>query len=383
MPMHSPFADIATAIDEMRSGRMIIVVDDEDRENEGDLTMAAEMVTPEAVNFMAKFGRGLICLAMTPQRLDFLGLGLMSAHNSSRFGTAFTESIDALGRGVTTGISAYDRSETIRCAIDPATEPADLGRPGHIFPLRAQPGGVLVRPGQTEAGVDLARLAGLKPAGVICEIMNDDGSMARVPDLVRFSSEHGMKMITVAELIRYRLEHDCVIHKTPSAMLPTKYGPLSVTVYGSDFDEEPHVALVFGEPGRSAQSPLVRLHSRGDGVSAAFLRIAAARGGVLIGRRSEICGPGEYRGEDHGVVGVFEQRPSAAIGGECRHADVLIAARILRDLGVDSIRLLSNSPEPVAGLCLGGVNVVEYVSLPAREPALASKREERMLIGAD
>ncbi len=222
MPMHSPFADIAMALDEMRAGRMIIVVDDEDRENEGDLTMAAEMITPEAVNFMAKFGRGLICLAMTAERLDFLGLGPMSAHNSSRFGTAFTESIDALGRGVTTGISAYDRSETIRCAIDPATDPADLGRPGHIFPLRAQPGGVLVRPGQTEAGVDLARLAGLTPASVICEIMNDDGSMARVPDLVRFSSEHGMKMITVAELIRYRVEHACAIHKTPSAMQPAQ-----------------------------------------------------------------------------------------------------------------------------------------------------------------
>ena len=211
MPTNYPFADIPTALDEMRAGHMIVVVDDEDRENEGDLTMAAEMITPEAVNFMARFGRGLICLAMTPERLDFLGLGPMSAHNSARFGTAFTESIDALGRGVTTGISAYDRAQTILCAIDPATHPAELGRPGHVFPLRAQPEGVLARPGQTEAAVDLARLAGLMPAGVICEIMNDDGSMARVPDLTRFCSEHGMKMITVEDLVRYRLEHESLL----------------------------------------------------------------------------------------------------------------------------------------------------------------------------
>jgi 3,4-dihydroxy 2-butanone 4-phosphate synthase / GTP cyclohydrolase II len=215
MPITNPFASIPTAICEMRAGRMVVVVDDEDRENEGDLTMAAEMITPEAVNFMAKFGRGLICLAMTAERLDFLGLGPMSAQNSSRFGTAFTESIDALGRGVTTGISAYDRAETILCAIDPATDPTELGRPGHVFPLRAQPGGVLARPGQTEAAVDLARLSGLTPAGVICEIMNDDGSMARIPDLVRFCREHGMRMITVEDLIRYRLEREFPVYQAP------------------------------------------------------------------------------------------------------------------------------------------------------------------------
>lgn len=208
MRSKSPFVDIASAIEEMRAGRMIVVVDDEDRENEGDLTMAAEMITPQAVNFMAKFGRGLICLAMTSERLDSLELGPMSVRNTSPFGTAFTESIDALGRGVTTGISAYDRAQTILCAIDPATDPAELGRPGHIFPLRAQPGGVLARPGQTEAAVDLARLAGLTPAGVICEIMNDDGSMARVPDLVRFCDDHGMKMVTVEDLILYRLKRE-------------------------------------------------------------------------------------------------------------------------------------------------------------------------------
>ncbi len=192
---------------------MVIVVDDEDRENEGDLTIAADHVTPEAINFMARFGRGLICLAMTPRRIDELGLSPMTRHNTARFGTAFTESIDALGRGVTTGISAYDRAETIRCAIDPATKPTDLGRPGHIFPLRAQENGVLARPGQTEAAVDLARFAGLSPAGVICEIMNDDGTMARVPDLVEFCKLHGLAMITVADMIRYRVANEQPAHQ--------------------------------------------------------------------------------------------------------------------------------------------------------------------------
>jgi 3,4-dihydroxy 2-butanone 4-phosphate synthase / GTP cyclohydrolase II len=203
----SAFTDISSAIEEIREGRMIVVVDDEDRENEGDLTIAAEKVTPEAINFMAKHGRGLICLAMTPERLEQLQLPQMTRKNTARFSTAFTESIDALGRGVTTGISSADRAETILCAIDPLTKPSDLGRPGHIFPLRAQEGGVLTRRGQTEAAVDLARLAGLTPAGVICEVMNDDGTMARVPDLARFCKEFDMKMIAIADLIEYRLAH--------------------------------------------------------------------------------------------------------------------------------------------------------------------------------
>jgi 3,4-dihydroxy 2-butanone 4-phosphate synthase / GTP cyclohydrolase II len=207
----SAFTDISSAIEEIRDGRMIVVVDDEDRENEGDLTIAAEKITPEAINFMAKHGRGLICLAMTPRRLDQLQLPQMTRKNTARFSTAFTESIDALGRGVTTGISSADRSETILCAIDPLTKPSDLGRPGHIFPLRAQEGGVLTRRGQTEAAVDLARLAGLTPAGVICEVMNDDGTMARVPDLARFCKEFDMKMIAIADLIEYRLAHHSAI----------------------------------------------------------------------------------------------------------------------------------------------------------------------------
>jgi 3,4-dihydroxy 2-butanone 4-phosphate synthase / GTP cyclohydrolase II len=207
MPVH-PFTDVESAINDIRSGRMVVVVDDEDRENEGDLTMAAEFITPEAVNFMAKFARGLVCLAMTAERLDYLRLPQMTRHNTSLFSTAFTESIDAVGRGVTTGISAYDRAATILCAVDPHTRPSDLARPGHVFPLRAQPGGVLTRRGQTEAAVDLSRLAGLTPAGVICEIMNYDGTMARVPDLIDFCRIHAMKMISVEQLIRYRLEND-------------------------------------------------------------------------------------------------------------------------------------------------------------------------------
>ena len=216
-----PFAKVESAIEDIRSGRMVVVVDDEDRENEGDLTMAADKITPEAINFMAKFARGLICLAMTSERLDYLRLPQMTRHNTSLFSTAFTESIDALGRGVTTGISAYDRAATILCAVDPHTRPSDLGRPGHVFPLRAQPGGVLTRRGQTEAAVDLSRLAGLTPAGVICEIMNYDGTMARVPDLADFCRIHNVKMISVEQLIRYRLENDREYDQNVVPAIPT------------------------------------------------------------------------------------------------------------------------------------------------------------------
>src|SRR6202034_2609147 len=232
MKVDKRFADIPRAIEDIRAGRMVVVVDDEDRENEGDLTIAAEKITPEAVNFMATHGRGLICLAITPERIDELCLHPMTAHNTARFGTAFTESIDALGRGVTTGISASDRAETILCAIDPATHPSELGRPGHVFPLRAQHGGVLVRAGQTEASVDLARLAGLTPAGVICEIMNDDGTMARVPDLIQFCKQHSLKMITVAELIHYRLLHERHIHRKDAALQTISLGEPSMATYG-------------------------------------------------------------------------------------------------------------------------------------------------------
>src|SRR5712675_2500707 len=240
------FADVPTAIEEIRAGRMIVVVDDEDRENEGDLTLAAEKVSPEAINFMAKFGRGLVCLTMTEERLDHLRIGPMTTENTSQYGTAFCEAIDAR-TGVTTGISAYDRARTIQVAIDPATQPADLARPGHVFPLRARKGGVLVRAGQTEASVDLARLAGMVPAGIICEIMKDDGSMARVPDLIGFCREHGLKMLTVAEVIRYRMEHERYIQRVGEALVATRFGEFRLIAYESEVDgNESHLALVRG-----------------------------------------------------------------------------------------------------------------------------------------
>ena len=241
------FADVPTAIEEIRAGRMIVVVDDEDRENEGDITLAAEKVTPEAINFMAKHGRGLVCLTMTEERLDHLRLGPMSAENTSQYGTAFCEAIDARV-GVTTGISAYDRARTIQVAIDPATQASDLARPGHVFPLRARKGGVLVRAGQTEASVDLARLAGLIPAGIICEIMKDDGTMARVPDLIEFCRQHDMKMLTVAELIRYRMAHERYVHRVGEALVDTRFGEFRLIAYESEVDGgESHVALIRGD----------------------------------------------------------------------------------------------------------------------------------------
>ena len=247
MSLQPAFATVPEAIEEMRAGRMIVVVDDEDRENEGDLTLAAEKVTPEAINFMAKYGRGLVCLSMTEERLEHLRIGPMTAENTSQYGTAFCEAIDAR-QGVTTGISAYDRARTIQVAIDPATKPTDLARPGHVFPLRARKGGVLVRAGQTEAAVDLARLAGMIPAGIICEIMKDDGSMARVPDLTEFCREHNLKMLTVAELIRYRMAHERYVHRVGEALIDTQFGEFRLIAYTSEVDGgESHVALVKGE----------------------------------------------------------------------------------------------------------------------------------------
>src|SRR5450432_2043560 len=263
--MHSEaFTTVPEAIEEIRAGRMIIVVDDEDRENEGDLTLAAEFVTPEAINFMAKFGRGLICLTLTEERADALRLGPMTQDNTSRFGTAFTESIEAR-EGVTTGISAADRAHTIRVAISPGSTAHDLARPGHVFPLRARRGGVLVRAGQTEASVDLARLAGLVPAGVICEIMKDDGTMARVPDLIEFCAEHGLKMMTVADLIRYRRQNERYIYRVAESMVPTQYGDFRMIAYESEVDGgESHLALVRGDVSAQtgAEPVLVRVHSR-------------------------------------------------------------------------------------------------------------------------
>src|SRR6202163_653451 len=255
------FADGPTAIEEIRAGRMIVVVDDEDRETEGDLTLAAERVTPEAINFMAKYGRGLVCLTMTEERLEHLRIGPMSAENTSQYGTAFCEAIDARV-GVTTGISAYDRARTIQVAIDPATQASDLARPGHVFPLRARKGGVLVRAGHTEASVDLARLAGLVPAGIICEIMRDDGTMARVSDLIEFCKLHDLKLLTVAELIRYRMQHERHVHRVGEAQMPTAHGEFRMIAYESEVDGgESHMALVRGDIENGDQPVLVRMHS--------------------------------------------------------------------------------------------------------------------------
>src|SRR5690349_24914580 len=255
-----PFATIPEAIEEIRAGRMLVVVDDEDRENEGDLTMAAQFVTPEAINFMALHGRGLICLSLAPERCDQLHLPLVSPMNTSRFGTAFCESIDA-AEGVTTGISAADRARTINIAMRSGTKPSDLARPGHVFPLRAREGGVLVRAGQTEAAVDLARLAGLEPGGVICEIMNEDGSMARVPQLAEFCARHGLKMISVADLIRYRMKHERFVRRAAEGCMDTEAGEFRTVAYASDLNPEYHLALVRGEvAGR--ENVLVRMHSR-------------------------------------------------------------------------------------------------------------------------
>jgi len=261
MSPQAPFTHVPTAIEEIRQGRMIIIVDDEDRENEGDLMLAAEKVTPEAINFMAKYGRGLICLTLTEERLEHLRIGPMSAENTSSYGTAFCEAIDAR-EGVTTGISAYDRARTILVAIDPATRPADLARPGHVFPLRARKGGVLVRAGQTEASVDLTRMAGLVPAGIICEIMKEDGTMARVPDLIEFCKTHAMKMLTVAEVIRYRMQHERYVHRVGEALVNTRYGEFRVIAYASEVEGgDSHLALLRGDFDKGQEPVLVRMHA--------------------------------------------------------------------------------------------------------------------------
>ncbi len=372
-----PFASVPEAIEEIRAGRMLIVVDDEDRENEGDLTAAAETVTPEMVNFMAKYGRGLICLTLTADRCDELHLPLLAARNTSQFGTAFCETIDAR-EGTTTGISAADRARTIRIAIDPKTRPADLARPGHVFPLRARDGGVLVRAGQTEASVDLARLAGLNPAGVICEVMNDDGTMARSPELVEFCRHHGLKMISVAELIRYRLANERFIRRVAEGCLQTEFGQFRTILYASSTDPETHLALVHGEvAGR--ENVLVRMHARcalGDifGASscdcrriiqASLERIAAEGAGVLVylhhtGRGIRIA-PSEA-GVDQLVPHSREfTHYTSADGQRLLQYETGIGAQILSDLGLGTVRLLTNHPRKVVGLEAFGIRITDRV----------------------
>ena len=433
-----PFTNVTGALEEIRQGRMIVVVDDEDRENEGDLTLAADFVTPEAINFMARFGRGLICLTLTEERADHLRLFPMTQQNSSRFGTAFTETIEAR-EGVTTGISAADRSHTIRTAIDPRSTFADLARPGHVFPLRARRGGVLVRAGQTEASVDLARLAGLTHAGVICEIMKDDGTMARVPDLIPFCREHGLKILTVAELIRYRLRYERYIVRAGETRIQTRYGEFRMIAYESEVNGgESHVALIRGElcadcaavhagpfpatlikhiSGGVTASPdnavsaeeylpcphpvLVRVHTRctaGD-IFAADCRcreildqsmrmIAEAGCGVILYLHNTSRGfsidhtaaaafgpegstaPANSTPSDIGHL-VLHQELRAREGSQARTGRILraigLGGQILSDLGIQRIRLLSNTPMHVPALEGFGLEIIEQVPIPVEE----------------
>jgi 3,4-dihydroxy 2-butanone 4-phosphate synthase / GTP cyclohydrolase II len=387
MKPNPPFSSVPEALEEFKAGRMIVVVDDEDRENEGDLTLAAEFVTPEAINFMAKFGRGLICLTLTEERADYLRLAPMVQENSSRFGTAFTESIEAR-EGVTTGISAHDRAHTIRVAIDSKTAAADLARPGHVFPLRARRGGVLVRAGQTEASVDLARLAGLIPAGVICEIMNDDGTMARVPDLTEFCNRHGLKMLTVAELIRFRLQNERYIFRVAESVLPTRYGEFKIIAYESEVDGgESHLALVRGDVDSSVDSDpvLVRVHSHclaGDVFGASLCEcrqslqrsleiIANAERGAVIYLHNTSKGFSIDRSvAPHRLVLHKEERSTEH--HEERHQRILrqvgLGGQILADLNIRKIRLLSNTPTHVPALQGFGLEIVEQIGLSPRKP---------------
>jgi 3,4-dihydroxy 2-butanone 4-phosphate synthase/GTP cyclohydrolase II len=383
----APFARIEDAIAAIRDGKMVIVVDDEDRENEGDLTIAAEKVTPEAINFMARHGRGLICLSMTPERLDELEIPLMVSQNTSRFETAFCVPVEAKGR-TTTGISAADRAATALAAIDPATKPADLARPGHMFPLRSRTGGVMVRAGQTEAAVDLARIAGLYPAGVICEVMNEDGTMARVPQLAKFAKKHGLLLVTIADLIKYRIRNELHIKRVASARLPTKYGEFQIHAFENLLDGQTHVALVQGDIS-DGQNVLVRVHSScltgdvlhsircdcGAQLDAAMQRIGAEGRGVLLYLNQEGRGIGlvgklrAYELQDEGFDTV---EANERLGFKADQRDYGVGVQILRELGVRSMRLLSNNPRKLVGIEGYGLSVSEW--LPIEIPASDSTR---------
>ena len=382
-----PFARIEDAVAAIAAGRMIIVVDDEDRENEGDLTVAAEKVTPEIINFMARHGRGLICLSMTPERLDELEIPLMVSQNSAQFGTAFCVSIEAKGR-TSTGISAADRAATVLAAIDPTTRPADLARPGHMFPLRSRTGGVMVRAGQTEAAVDLARIAGLYPAGVICEIMNEDGTMARVPELAKFARRHGLLVVTIADLIKYRIRTELLVKRIASAKLPTVYGEFMIHAFENLLDNQTHVALVRGDVG-DGQNVLVRVHSQcltgdvlhsircdcGAQLGGALQRIASEGRGVLLYLNQEGRGIGlankirAYELQDEGFDTV---EANERLGFKADQRDYGMGVQILRELGIRSMRLMSNNPRKLVGIEGYGLSVSEWI--PLEIPASDSTR---------
>ena len=390
-----PFATIEEAIEDIREGKMVVVCDDENRENEGDLTMAAQFVTPDAINFMAKEGRGLVCLALTPERCDELGLDLMAAKNESAFETAFTVSIEAR-LGVSTGISAADRARTIQVAIDPETSPRDLVQPGHVFPLKARGGGVLERVGQTEAAVDLARIAGLIPAGVICEIMNDDGTMARVADLAPYCRRHGLKMVTVAAVVAYRRRHEKLVERVVSTKLPTAFGEFAAVGYRSLVDHKHHVALVKGEVA-GAEDVLVRVHSEcltgdvfhslrcdcGEQLESALSMIEREGQGVLLYLSQEGRGIGllnklrAYKLQEEGLDTVDA---NLRLGLPADLRDYGIGAQILVDLGLTSIRILTNNPKKISGLAGYGLSVsdqlpIQHVPNPHNEAYLRAKRD--------
>jgi 3,4-dihydroxy 2-butanone 4-phosphate synthase/GTP cyclohydrolase II len=378
----SPFSSVEDALEDMRAGRMIVVCDDENRENEGDLTLAAQFATPENINFMAREARGLICLALTGERCDELGLDLMAAKNESAFETAFTVSVEAR-EGVTTGISAHDRAHTIQVAIDPRSKPIDLVQPGHVFPLKARSGGVLERTGQTEAGVDLARLAGLIPAAVICEIMRDDGSMARVKDLIPYCQRHGLKMITVADLVKYRRRTERLVERVAQAALPTEFGDFEVVGYRSLLDNKHHVALIKGDVGSASErgeSVLVRVHSEcltgdvfhslrcdcGQQLADALRRIEAEGLGVLLYLSQEGRGIGllnklkAYKLQENGLDTVDA---NLELGLPADLRDYGIGAQILVDLGLQSIRILTNNPKKIVGLEGYGLTVADQLPI--------------------